>query len=236
MQTVRWADRVVVDSAHTRKDLVRLNLVSDSSITVVHAGPGVQPSEQSQTYGSDLRPYVLYVGGHAVHKNIARLIASFARVARGGQLRLVLAGWREPLLLARTKAAISSHGIENQVSVLPSGLTDAQVSGLYHNCSVFVYPSLYEGFGLPVLEAMAHGAPVACSRSSSLPEVGGDAVLYFDPLSVDDIAAKIAILVNDAGLQSKLRLRGTARAAYFSWDRTAQGIYDVALAAVRSRH
>ncbi len=235
IRTVRWADRVVVDSEHTRRDFVRLNLVRESDIDVVQAGPGVEPTGQSQGFGLDLRPYVLYVGGHAIHKNVRRLIAAFACIGRRSQLRLVLVGWRESSLLARTEAAIRHYRIESQVTVLPGGLSDAQVSDLYRNCSAFVYPSLYEGFGLPVLEAMAHGAPVACSRTSSLPEVGGDAVLYFDPLSTDDIAAKMRAILSDSKLESELRLQGRARAQRFSWEKTARGIYEAALAAVNRR-
>ena len=234
MQSVRWADGIVVDSEHTRQDLIRLKLVREHCISVVPAGPGVEPSGLGGEGGLDLRPYVLYVGGHAVHKNLTRLITAFARVLRGSRLRLVLVGWREPALLARTEAAIRRNGVERQVVVLPGGLSDAQVSDLYRNCSLFIYPSLYEGFGLPVLEAMAHGVPVACSRSSSLPEVGGDAVLYFDPLSVDDIAAKMKRILDDARLESELRLRGHERARCFSWQRTAQGICDASLAAASS--
>jgi glycosyltransferase involved in cell wall biosynthesis len=236
MQTVRWADRVVVDSAHTRRDLVSLNLVRESDIEVVHAGPGVEPAWQSQGFGLDLRPYVLYVGGHAIHKNVVRLIAAFARIGRGRELRLVLAGWSRPPLLARTEAAVRRYGIADQVTVLPGGLSDAQVSALYRNCSAFVYPSLYEGFGLPVLEAMAHGAPVACSRTSSLPEVGGDAVLYFDPHSTSDIAAKLEAILTDRKLESELRLRGRTRAQGFTWENTALGIYEAAIAAINRKH
>ena len=235
IQTIRWADGVVTDSEHTRNDLVRMNLLPERRIGVAHMGPGVEPAEHNGGFGLDLQPYVLYVGGHALHKNARRLIAAFARVEKARRLRLVLAGWKEPSLLAHTEAVIRQCGVRDRVTVLPSGLPDGQVSDLYRNCSVFVYPSLYEGFGLPVLEAMAHGAPVACSRTSSLPEVGGDAVLYFDPLSTDDIAAKMVAILTDRRLESELRMHGRARARVFSWDSTARGIYEAALAAINRK-
>lgn len=226
---------MVTDSLHTRSDFLRLHLLPECRIEVVQAGPGVENAEHSRGFGLDLRPYVLYVGGHALHKNVRRLIAAFARVSPEARLRLVLAGWSDPLTLAHTEKAIRHHGVGDRVVVLPSGLSDEQVSDLYRNCSVFVYPSLYEGFGLPVLEAMAHGAPVACSDCSSLPEVGGDAVLYFNPLSIDDIAAKMEAVVGDAQLALRLGIRGRTRAREFSWERTARGIYAAASAAVDQR-
>jgi glycosyltransferase involved in cell wall biosynthesis len=183
------------------------------------------------SFSKQFVPYVLYVGGHALHKNLPRLVAAFARVSRLSGTKLVIVGWSKPELIDRTKDAVRRHGLEGSVAVLSDRLSDSQLSSLYSGCRTFVYPSLYEGFGLPVLEALQHGAPVACSRTSSLPEVGGNAALYFDPLSTDDIAAKIKTILTNDRLASELRLRARARAREFSWRKTADGIYKVALTA-----
>jgi len=236
IQTIRWADGVVADSRHTRSDLIRMNLLPGPRIGVVYAGLGVEPTEHNGGFGLDFHPYVLYVGGHTLHKNIGRLVAAFARGGLEKNHRLVMTGSRDAGLLAHTQTAIRYYGVRDRVTILPGGLSDEQVSDLYRNCSTFVYPSLYEGFGLPVLEAMAHGAPVACSRASSLPEVGGDAVLYFDPLSADDIAAKIREILNCRELELALRRHGLVRAREFSWDKAALGIYEAASAAVNREH
>jgi glycosyltransferase involved in cell wall biosynthesis len=235
IQTVRWADCIVTDSEHTRTDLLHLNLLPEQKIRAVHAGPGVATSTHGPEFGHNLRPYVLYVGGHALHKNVGRLVAAFARVGPTVAPRLVIAGWSDSASMTHTEEAIRRHGVGDRVTVLPGGLSDEHVSGLYRNCSLFVYPSLYEGFGLPVIEAIAHGAPVACSRASSLPEVGGNAVVYFNPLSTADIAAQMEAVLTNAGLQSDLRRRGLARALTFSWEHTARGIYEAAVEAVRQR-
>ena len=233
LQSLRWADAIITDSASTRGDLVTCtNLLPLKKIIVVHAGPGILPDGRDSSVSTRLTPYILYVGGHARHKNLPRLIAAFARLHFPSSLKLVITGWGKPGLIAQTESAIHRHGLEQRVLILSNRLREAELSSLYADCAAFVYPSLYEGFGLPVLEALAHGAPVACSNASSLPEVGGDAVLYFDPMSAGDIAAKMSAILTDASLESELRLRGRERAQHFSWDKTARGIYEATLAAV----
>ena len=107
-------------------------------------------------------------------------------------------------------------------TILPDFVPDNDLPALYAGATLFVYPSLYEGFGLPVAEAMACGAPVVSSNASSLPEVGGDAVLYFDPRNVDAIAETIRRALSDESLQNDLRARGIAQAKKFSWDQAAR--------------
>lgn len=231
LQTLRFADAVVVDSRHTKIDLMGLGLLSSRRINVVPAGPGIRPTEPDNMFARQFHPYLLYVGGHIPTKNVPRLLAAFARARIGDPTRLVMVGYGSPRDLATTRAVVSRLGLAQRTLTL-SDLDDADLSSLYRGCRAFVFPSLYEGFGLPVLEAIAHGAPVACSQSSSLPEVGGQAVLYFDPTSIDDIARKLEAILGDEQLRSDLRQRGLARAGSFSWENTARGVLDAAQSAL----
>jgi glycosyltransferase involved in cell wall biosynthesis len=217
-------------------DLTRFRLISPKHVQVVAYGPGTVPSIDGVSFSRQFVPYILYVGGHARHKNLPRLVAAFARLSRLSGTKLVIVGWSKPELIARTKDAVRRHGLEESVAVLSDRLTSGQLSSLYSGCLTFVYPSLYEGFGLPVLEALQHGAPVVCSRTSSLPEVGGNAALYFDPLSTADITAKIETILNNDRLASELRARARVRAREFSWWKTADGIYNAALTVVSRSH
>jgi glycosyltransferase involved in cell wall biosynthesis len=229
LQSLRWADAVITDSASTRGDLITCtNLLPLKRITVVHAGPGILPDGRDSSVSTRLTPYILYVGGHARHKNLPRLIAAFARLHFTSSLKLVITGWGKPGLIAQTRSAVQRHGLDQRVIILSNRLREAELSSLYADCAAFVYPSLYEGFGLPVLEALAHGAPVACSNASSLPEVGGDAVLYFDPMSVEDISRQLARIVNDEPLRQRFRQAGPTQAAKFSWERTAADVLEAA--------
>jgi len=224
LQSLRRAAAVITDSASTRSDLLaRSGLVSPESVAVVHPGPGIIPMDRNQdsTLAARLAPYILYVGGHARHKNLPRLVAAFAILHSRPLLKLVITGWSKPDLIDRTRRAVLYHGLQQRVIIVTDRLAEPQLSSLYHSCAAFVYPSLYEGFGLPVLEALAHGAPVACSCASSLPEVGGNAAIYFDPTTVRDIAEKLGMITDDEALARRLRRAGPLRASEFSWTEAA---------------
>ena len=231
LQTLRQADCIIADSSHTRVDLLRkLRQISPRKVSVVYPGPGLEPVASSERdFAGQFAPFVLYVGGHAIHKNLARLVSAFAQLRGKDDLKLVIVGARDIRLKGRTSTRARLLGISERVVLLDS-LSDSQLSALYRGCRVFIYPSLYEGFGLPVLEAMAHAAPVACSRASSIPEVGGDAVEYFDPMSVDDIRGKLQLLLDDRDRAQMLAARGLARSGEFSWERTALAICERATA------
>ena len=170
---------------------------------------------------------VLCVGINKPHKNLPRLVEAFGRLlAQGSRAGLVLAGpWDERYPEARTAAAALAGG--ERVRLL-GPVADADLPALYAAATVFVLPSQYEGFGLPVLEAMACGTAVACSNSSSLPEIAGDAALTFDPFDVDALAAALGRLLRDHELRARLQQAGLAQAARFSWANTAAatlGVY-----------
>ena len=154
------------------------------------------------------------------HKNLLALIGALARIPAQRRPLLVLPGyatWHEAELRARA----ASLGVAGDVR-FEGWLAAAELEGLWALADAFVFPSLYEGFGLPVLEAMARGVPVACADASSLPEVAGDAALLFDPHAESEIAAAIERLLGDAALAAQLRAKGLARARQFTWERTAQ--------------
>jgi glycosyltransferase involved in cell wall biosynthesis len=237
LQTLRQAGMLITVSEHTKRDLTsRFHLLPTERIRVVLEGPGILPDSHDSVFSEHLRPYVLYVGGHARHKNVPRLIAAFARLSSASSLKLVIAGWSKPELIARTERAIQRHNLKQKVVIIRDHLREAELSSLYAGCTAFVYPSFYEGFGLPVLEAMAHGAPVACSGVTSLPEVGGDAAVYFDPTSVTDITEKLQAIMNDAELTRRLRHDGPLRAAEFSWAKTASDMLQVVLESASRAH
>jgi glycosyltransferase involved in cell wall biosynthesis len=177
---------------------------------------------------------VLSLGNLQPRKNLGRLLEAWRRLRDAGCLeghRLVLAGGvhgkREPV-----ERLLADTGLSRDV-LLPGRVPQADLPALYSGATAFLYPSLYEGFGLPLLEAMACGTAVACSRAASLPEVAGDAALLFDPLDADDIAASIGALLVDEGLRAALVASGFSRAATFSWAACARATLAAYEAALR---
>jgi len=225
LQTLRCADWVVTDSHSTLEDLAAASILPRQRITVGYCGPGLLPSNAAADYAKQFIPYILYVGSHAPHKNVIRLIRSFARVVGTRNLKLVLVGDGSIEQLSHAARAISEEGLQSRVTLL-NRVPDAHLSSLYKHCQLLACPSLYEGFGLPVLEAMLHGAPIVCSSVSSLPEVAGDAAILFDPLSVQDIADKLQALLDNPALATRLSEAGRHRADLFTWERTASAIYE----------
>ncbi|WP_447973265.1 glycosyltransferase family 4 protein [Nitrospira sp. Kam-Ns4a] len=221
----RWAqmDHILTDSACSKQDLMeRVGLPGDR-ITVVYPGVDLERFRpvSPQTSPSASRPYVLCVAGADPTKNVEMLIEAFARLPKG--LRdlhdLVLTGdfRRRPDVRER----VSRAGIAGQTR-LTGVVSEPRLIELYQRATVFVFPSRYEGFGFPVLEAMACGCPVISSNASSLPEVAGDAALLVDPSDTEGFAKAIERVLSDPALRRDLRERGLGRAAQFTWDRTAR--------------
>ncbi len=172
---------------------------------------------------------MLYVGNIKPHKNVERLVDAFHLARQGGldSLRLVVIG-DELSKNASLRRAVHRYNLHKHVRFL-GFLPDETLSAVYRLASVFVFPSLYEGFGLPPLEAMACGTPVVTSNVSSLPEVTGDAALLVDPTDASAIAAAITRVVTEPALREELRARGLARARQFSWERSVKEIRDIYL-------
>ena len=225
----RRSDRIIAISRNTRDDLVRLLGVPAERIDVVpqgvsareHARPATESAVRAKFDAGD-RAIVLSVSAKRPHKNIARLLEALARFDPEHRPVLVVPGyrtWHEDELVHRA----AELGIAESVR-FPGWLPDADLEGLYAAAACFVFPSLYEGFGLPVLEAMGRGVPVACSDRSSLPELASGAALLFDPESPAAIADAVRVLLTDRDTADRLRRAGRERAGRFTWSATADGV------------
>jgi glycosyltransferase involved in cell wall biosynthesis len=229
-------DWVLCTSESTRADVTAVTGMRNERIFVVPlaASPSIFRPERDEArlrsvrarYGIDEGRYVLSLCTLEPRKNLARLVNAFAAIAsdsRNSDLRLVLVGavgWKSQPLFER----IAAHGLPRERLVQPGFVPDEDLSALYSGATVFVYPSLYEGFGLPVLEAMQCGAPVITSNSSSLPEVVGDAALTIDPLDEDALSQSLQHVLDDPELADRLRHDGLERAHSFTWKRTVDEI------------
>jgi glycosyltransferase involved in cell wall biosynthesis len=224
---VRRSDRLIADSQSTQRDLVELLQVKLDRIDVVPLGMGAVQSEaplpEAETrarFELGERRILLSLSAKRPHKNLLALIGALAKLPAERRPLLVLPGyptWHEQALRER----VASAGVAGDVRFL-GWLSGTEIEGLWAIAEGFVFPSLYEGFGLPVLEAMARGVPVACSCASSLPEVAGDAALLFDPHDETAIAGAIGRLIGDPGEAERLRSAGRERARLFTWERTAR--------------
>jgi glycosyltransferase involved in cell wall biosynthesis len=167
--------------------------------------------------------YFLAVGSRNPNKNLDLLFAAFTRLAVAPATRLVVVGSADNRVFAGVTAVLAVPSAPRSEAVIEAGAADdAELRALYEHALALVFPSLYEGFGLPPLEAMACGCPVLCSNAASLPEVCGDAVLYFDPQSIEQISAAMAQILRDADLRDSLRERGRVQARRFGWQAAAE--------------
>ncbi len=235
----RRSQRVIAPSETTRDDLVRHLSVPPDKIDVIPEGVGSPPAEA--TPEAELRRR-LDVGGRRVvltasakrpHKNLLRLLDAWALLPGERRPVLVLPGYPTPYE-RELRAHAAKLGLGSEIRFL-GWVSPADLEGLYRLASCFVFPSLYEGFGLPVLEAMARGLPVACSGRGALREVAGDAARIFDPVSPRSIADAVEALIQDAALAARLRAAGLEQAGKFTWSETARATlrsYDVAFESV----
>jgi glycosyltransferase involved in cell wall biosynthesis len=218
------ADAVIAISAATAHDLRQFTGIVPQRVHII--AHGVSPRfVPSAAHAQPWSRYLLYVGTLQPRKNLIRLIEAFAQAVRHPDTQLVIAGragWlSEPLM-----ATAHRCGVADRVHLI-GFVPDADLPALLATARAFVFPSLYEGFGMPVLEAMASGVPVITSNTSALPEVAGDAALLVDPTDVAAIAAAITRLDGDDGLHAAFVARGLAHAARFTWRRCAQATYAI---------
>ena len=220
------ARRIVADSESTRRDLISLSVVDPGRISVIHPGLNFSYSPNSAA-GAAVRetrrlgsgPLILQVGQTGFYKNIPGCLRVVAHLrAKGPPVSLVRAGHR---LRPEHVALAARLGISEHIRDL-GPVDDQELAALYNAADVLLFPSLYEGFGWPPLEAMASGLPVVCSRAGSLDEVVGDAALTAEPEDVSGLASHVASVLTDPSLAASLRARGLARARLFDWDRTAE--------------
>lgn len=230
-RSVRHADHILADSQATKDDLIALYGTPTTKITVLLCGvdarfhPIDDPAIR-QKYNIPQRPYIFSVGTVQPRKNYARLIQALAALrARAYDIDLVIAGgrgWLEDPIYATIRDA----GMDDYVHIIGFA-DDADLPALYSAALLTAVPSLYEGFGIPVLESMACGTPVLTSNVSSLPEVAGDAALMIDPTNLGAIVGGLQQLIDDHTLRADLAARGIARARDFTWDRAAQQLEQI---------
>ncbi|CAN5194046.1 glycosyltransferase family 1 protein [soil metagenome] len=229
--SVKKAQRIFTISNASKNDIIKVYHIAEDKIDVLYPGikttmhlePHIYPMNELQSKYGIGKEYILFVGTLQPRKNIKRLIEAFSQIVKQKEhvnLQLVIVGkkgWQYEEIIA----APALYEVSSSVKFLDF-VEDADLALLYSHAICYVLPSLYEGFGLPVLEAMKHDCPVITSNVSSLPEAGGDAALYVNPTDTKDIAKKIAMLVTDKDLRKELIQKGRKQVEKFSWEKTAQ--------------
>ncbi len=231
------AARVMAVSEFTKRDIIRHFGISEDAIMVTYPGvdrmvlgtEGMGNTPQFDAYLRTTfgisRSYLLYVGSAYPHKNLEALISCYVllRTAMHRNWQLVFAG-REDAFYRRLKAFVERAVPEEfrRDIIFTGGVSERDLDGLYRGAKLFVFPSLYEGFGLPPLEAMARGTPVVAANVASIPEALADAASYFEPKSADRMAETLDAVGGSQRLQNELRLRGFERVGHFTWEKTAR--------------
>lgn len=231
---IRRAEKIITVSEFTKNDLISQFKVKPEKIAVTYEGVANLAKGRDSLFVTKLNNkeilaqyhipnnFLLYVGNAYPHKNLEMLLKVFAKLlGRKPGLRLVLVG-REDYFYSRIHDNARSlnlwqEGNANSPVIFPGYISDAQLEILYQEACAYVFPSLYEGFGLPPLEAMARSCPVVSSDKASLPEILGDSVLYFDPENEDDMLEKIERLLNDRELRNSLVIKGLEQVKKYSW-------------------
>lgn len=239
------ADLIITDSEHSKKDIIQHLNVPEEKIRVIYLGYQQQYHRiQAQQKISEIlaryricQPYLLFVGVIEPKKNLERLVEAYRLLQKDAAIpkdtQLVIAGgegWFSERLYQKVKDCKLDQHI-----VFPGYIPDEHLPALYSGAELFVFPSLYEGFGLPVLEAMSYGTPVVTSNVSSLPEIAGDAGFLIDPGEPKAIAQGITTVLSDDLLRRQMREQGYRQAQKFSWVRTAQATYQVYQEAYENR-
>ena len=224
--SLRRAARVVAISEFTKRDLIARYGTPADKITVVPEAPAAEftplPDAASQPLPAGVRePFILAVGNLEPRKNLATLIEAFGDLVRRGFGGLLVVAGKDKYQGEQAAGTVARMGLQSRV-IFTGYVDDPTLRLLYNRAALFVYPSLYEGFGLPPLEAMACGCPVVASQATAIPETVGDAAILVDATSVAALAEAMGRVVNDPALARRLSLEGRARAAQFSWERTAE--------------
>ena len=216
----RKSAAIITISEFVKQDLVQYTHAAPDKISVTYESADAIPDAAQPVDGLSGTRFIMYVGRPLPHKNLGRLIDAYALLKLDHpDLQLVLAGKTDPLYEAHYDEVLNKqiNGV-----VFTGFVSEGQLRWLYENCQAYVFPSLSEGFGLPGLEAIIHGAPVVCSNATCLPEVYGDGAHYFDPLSIPDMSRAIAEVLDDSELRAALVGRGKIQVTKYSWLRMAQ--------------
>ncbi len=217
------ARSIVVPSQFVQKDLAQNYSFTRDKTTVIYESAESKLASKSEHIANINQPFLLHIGSPFPHKNIERLIDAYERLATmHPKLQLVLAGKQE-YYFRQLQNRIALSPVSKNITI-PGFVQDSQIRWLYENCACYALPSLSEGFGLPGLEAMTYGAPLASSNATCLPEIFGDAALYFDPNSTDDMVTVINRLLTDQRLRTEIVQKGSKQIKKYSWHRMTQQI------------
>ncbi len=217
---------VITPSQYVKKDVAQYATISPDKIFVTYEAADRITAPAKPVPRLEGKQFIMYVGRAMPHKNLVRLVRAFELLRKKyPSLMLVLAGANNPNY-HRLSALVTEKRLAHSI-VFTDFVSEGELRWLYQNCAAYVFPSLSEGFGLPGLEAMMHGAPVVSSKATCLPEIYGNAAHYFDPLSVPDMATKIHEVLSRANLRLELIRRGQAQAAKYSWRRTAHQTLEI---------
>jgi glycosyltransferase involved in cell wall biosynthesis len=216
-QTLKHASKIIAISENTRQDVVRIYGLDEQKVEVIHLASSLQAADSAPVTPLPVK-YLLFVGQRLRYKNFPLFIRAAAPLMkRDRDLAIICAGGGG--FSPEESALFDSFGIAGRVSQL--SVPDEVLAALYGNARAFVFPSLYEGFGIPVLEAFTCGCPVVLAESGCFPEVAGDAALYFDPRDEGALRAVLERVVDDETMRDTLRSKGFSRGRAFSWDKTA---------------
>ncbi len=226
----RRAKRIIVPSDYVKKGLARFHTFTASKITRIYEASEPPIEAKASAITGIAEPFILHVGSPLPHKNIERLVEAFESLyATNPRLRLVLAGKLE-YFFSQLQKQIDASSARDGI-IMPGFVTAPELKWLYEHAACYTLPSLSEGFGLPGLEAMAHGCPVTSSNTTCLPEIYGDGAYYFNPLDTTDMAAKIQEVISDKRLANKLTAAGKKRLGRYSWEAMTKEMYDVMMKA-----
>jgi glycosyltransferase involved in cell wall biosynthesis len=229
-----WAYRAVVNRAlcRARKILVPTKFVADdiqkvypwvdaSKVIATYEGAAVGAQNFAPVQNGIREPFILYVGSAYPHKDVMTALRAFAELKRRGIVQTFVHVWRPDIFLTRLQEQARRENLTDGV-VWTGYLPDDQLVGLYQNAAAYVFPSLYEGFGLPSLEAQMHGCPVVAARASCLPEILADTAAWFEPGNAEDMARVVQSVIQDSSVRQNLVQKGNENWKKFSWDRTAE--------------
>jgi glycosyltransferase involved in cell wall biosynthesis len=219
-RVARKSDAIITPTEFVRQDAASYTHISPDKITVTYESADEMPPGAEPVSGLEDAQFIMYLGRPQPHKNLARLISAYAQLKQKyPDIKLVLAGRKDAMYELHEQRIIKENIPD---VVFTDYISDQQLRWLYEHCAVYVFAALSEGFGLPALEAMLHGAPVASSNATCLPEVYGDAAHYFDPTSVDDMARAIEDILVDENLRKDLITKGAVQAKKYSWQHMAE--------------
>ena len=215
----RRASVILTDSEFSKSELLRLTKgPNDKNIVTIHLGVAEEWCSAANLPPVRQRPYFIHVGNIKPYKNLRRLIEAFLSIRDRVPHDLVIVGKRDGLITGESPEFFNMVSRAEDRIHLTGFVSHEQLLSLVAHADALIMPSLYEGFGLPPIEAMAAGTPVAVARVASLPEVCGNAALYFDPMQVSDIAEKLVLIGSDQELRQQLRNRGLKQSSLYSWD------------------